>query len=508
MNQSFNTSLANGDYNWSVNCTDSLGLNGFSGEFNVSVYYVASDVAGPNVTSVVDGPDPPGFGFYVSVNASVVDDSAVSAVRVGITPPGGGEANYSMTNVSDVVADTWSFNYTATWTNGLYAYTVYANDSSGNLNGTESGSFRVAANATLTVATKKDVYYRNEIVNLTDPPGYGSSAGAADLAIPAVGSPMVFGGLSPVGLVVMFEPVEDDGVSFAFEEEHEAFSDMHPLVVGEIPPEVLEVPDVVRVEKRYLVDLFSDRPEKDGILPCEPFEGPVKFLGASDVHRLSHHLLNSSRVMGLILPSLRPLAVSSMDLTACFATSSLTSRLSSSDIPDISAIFLRSSSSSTSLNFSENALRATEDQFIQSTCSMRFFNVSGTDKVIVAIKNTTYVCYVYSKDINKFGSTKITEVYQKLLENPGLGALVSLVRRNGAAVWSCNSDGRDPCFLELRCGDKVLNYSWVNASVTVATRKDVYYQEEVVNLTGPPGYGSSVLDLDDSSILALDPRDP
>ncbi|MBN2251794.1 MAG: hypothetical protein JW724_06955 [Candidatus Altiarchaeota archaeon] len=78
-----------------------------------------------------------------------------------------------MANISDVVSDMWSFNYSGTWTNGLYAYTVYANDSSGNLNNTGSGSFRVAANATLTVATKKDVYYLNEIVNLTDPPGYG-----------------------------------------------------------------------------------------------------------------------------------------------------------------------------------------------------------------------------------------------------------------------------------------------------------------------------------------------
>ena len=79
----------------------------------------------------------------------MVNDTAVDPVRVEITPPGGGESNYSMTNISDVVADRWSFNYTGTWTRGSYSYTVYANDSSGNLNDTESGDFRVAANATL-----------------------------------------------------------------------------------------------------------------------------------------------------------------------------------------------------------------------------------------------------------------------------------------------------------------------------------------------------------------------
>jgi hypothetical protein len=160
--QYFNLFLPDGIYNWSVNCSDSEGHSGRSDDYNLSV---SSDWLNPNITDVVDGPDPLGYGYNVSINASASSSFGISTVWIGITPPGGLETNYSMTNVSDL----WQYNYTGTWKWGAYNYTIYVNDSANNINWT-NGSFSVKANVSLTVATKKDSYGPNEIVNLTDPP--------------------------------------------------------------------------------------------------------------------------------------------------------------------------------------------------------------------------------------------------------------------------------------------------------------------------------------------------
>jgi len=97
--------------------------------------YVVSDTTPPNVTSVSATPDPQGLGENVTITATVMDNAQVDIVLVGITLPGGSEINYTMSNQSTV----YTYKY-LNYMNGTYHYTIYANDISGNLNNSVTGS--------------------------------------------------------------------------------------------------------------------------------------------------------------------------------------------------------------------------------------------------------------------------------------------------------------------------------------------------------------------------------
>ena len=204
-----------------------------------------------------------------------------------------------------------------------------------------------------------------------------------------------------IGFIMMPESVKNNGVFFDLEHKDKT-SNMNSFEIFEVSSEILEMFNSSFIQSSDLVNLLLDGSEQSKVFSLEPRQGILNSSGIN-VHTESHHLLNSSKVIGLRLPDLRSLAVASMDLTTSLAIDSLTSLVSSSGISDISRIFFLSCNSSRSSSVSENACLATEDQLIQSVLDIFSFNFSGTDKVIVPILDlqNNYLYYVYTKDIFK-----------------------------------------------------------------------------------------------------------
>jgi len=63
-----------------------------------------------------------------------------------------------------------------TWLVGQYNYTIYAKDKSNNSNFSSEYSFNVSAYANISICTVNDTYGAGEYINITDPPGCGSSS--------------------------------------------------------------------------------------------------------------------------------------------------------------------------------------------------------------------------------------------------------------------------------------------------------------------------------------------
>ncbi|MBW2974882.1 DNRLRE domain-containing protein, partial [Candidatus Woesearchaeota archaeon] len=138
--QNFTQSLSNGVSNWSVNCTDSFGNTGFSGEYSLNVSYT-EDTTAPAYSNIVRNDSAVYQYETVRLNTTWQDDSRlnysifstnISGSWQNSTPHAFGSGNVS-TNASFIqkmpgTAIAWMF---------------YANDSSGNMNHTPVQEFRV-----------------------------------------------------------------------------------------------------------------------------------------------------------------------------------------------------------------------------------------------------------------------------------------------------------------------------------------------------------------------------
>ena len=128
----------------------------------------------PCITNVSDTPDPVGYGFNVTINADVTSNvSSIEIVTVNISYPNSTIVSFNMTNT---INNTYEYVFNDTWQYGQYDYVIWAKDVNGNESGSSQHCFIVYADVTITVCTIKDGYGDNEIVNLTDPPGQGSSS--------------------------------------------------------------------------------------------------------------------------------------------------------------------------------------------------------------------------------------------------------------------------------------------------------------------------------------------
>jgi len=122
----------------------------------------------PVITNVTHSPDTVGFGYNVTINATVTDNfSGVNLVKVQITPPSGSSNNYTMTHITGNI---YQYVFSNTWTAGQYNYTIWAVDNASNVNSSGGHHFHVSANATIRIATLKDSYTGNQFINITDPP--------------------------------------------------------------------------------------------------------------------------------------------------------------------------------------------------------------------------------------------------------------------------------------------------------------------------------------------------
>ncbi|PIZ50059.1 hypothetical protein COY28_05810, partial [Candidatus Woesearchaeota archaeon CG_4_10_14_0_2_um_filter_57_5] len=158
--QTFTYAPAAGQHNWTVGCYDIVGNFQNGTARNISFY---QDAGPPSVTAVSVSPVLQGYDVNVTIQATVTDDTAVDRAWVGVMQTDDAEANFSMYNVSDVWFANVSF-----WYNGTYPFTIYANDSSNNLNDTETGSFNLSAKVTIGLATDLGLYNGTQAINLSN----------------------------------------------------------------------------------------------------------------------------------------------------------------------------------------------------------------------------------------------------------------------------------------------------------------------------------------------------
>jgi hypothetical protein len=97
------------------------------------------DTYGPELTNLIDTPDPQENGGYVNITVDVTDDVGVDGVWINITYPDSSWVNMSMENG---IGDEWFYN--ASFLDlGMYSYSVWARDTSSNWNTTGLGTFTI-----------------------------------------------------------------------------------------------------------------------------------------------------------------------------------------------------------------------------------------------------------------------------------------------------------------------------------------------------------------------------
>lgn len=126
----------------------------------------------PDFISVIDDPDPVGYGNNVTIYVDFFDNqSGVEAVMVNITNPDNTTSgNFTMEQNMSSEHD-YLYVYNDTWQNGVYNYSIWVVDNANNTNCTTGFNFTVSAEANITITTTKNTYTGNEYINLTDPPG-------------------------------------------------------------------------------------------------------------------------------------------------------------------------------------------------------------------------------------------------------------------------------------------------------------------------------------------------
>ena len=159
----------NGTYEITLNVTDDEGKNDTFSEH----VFVGNDTIPPEIHSVSDSPDTVGHGFPVNITANVTDDfSGVKTVKVNITYPDDSQVNLTMNNTGGSI---YYYVFSDSWQNGQYNYTIWAVDYAENINSSAGHSFNVSAQVNVSVCTVKDIFYDNETIKITDPPGEVSS---------------------------------------------------------------------------------------------------------------------------------------------------------------------------------------------------------------------------------------------------------------------------------------------------------------------------------------------
>ncbi|MBU0980310.1 MAG: hypothetical protein KJ709_05865 [Nanoarchaeota archaeon] len=158
---------------WNVTCSD-LANNSNTSETRAFTV----DTSGPTIAGITESADPVGYGFNITISATITDANTVNASIVQITEPGGTPINFTMiTQGSNVYA----YNFSG-WKNGSHSYKIFANDSLNNWAVSSVALFDIMVNLSVKVRTLKDVYGANEIVNITDPPGGWGVKGSLDRA--------------------------------------------------------------------------------------------------------------------------------------------------------------------------------------------------------------------------------------------------------------------------------------------------------------------------------------
>jgi hypothetical protein len=109
--------------------------------------FTIQDTNGPEFEGLKDTPDPQDIGGYVNITVNITDSVGVGEVWINITYPNGSWLNISMLHDS---GDGWYYNSTFI-DQGIYSYTVWANDTSSNWNNSIPGGFEIKGDTSFPV---------------------------------------------------------------------------------------------------------------------------------------------------------------------------------------------------------------------------------------------------------------------------------------------------------------------------------------------------------------------
>jgi hypothetical protein len=115
--------------------------------------FTFQDTSFPVISNVLEVPDPQETGGYINISTDVIDDIGVSTVWVNITLPAGG---YSNTSMFKGAGNQWFYNNTYVPL-GLYQYTIWANDTTGNWNSSSGHSFTIQDTALPVISNVLDI---------------------------------------------------------------------------------------------------------------------------------------------------------------------------------------------------------------------------------------------------------------------------------------------------------------------------------------------------------------
>ena len=107
--------------------------------------------------------------------------------------------------------------------------------------------------------------------------------------------------LIPVGIIMMNKSSEDDSISFNLKSKNKG-ANMNPFIITETPLEIFEVCNRRIIQFSNLVNLSLDSPEQSRIFLLQ-LSQELFNPRCVNVHIESHHLLNSSKVIGLPIGS-------------------------------------------------------------------------------------------------------------------------------------------------------------------------------------------------------------
>ena len=125
---------SDGTYSWHVNCTDAVGNTGQS-----AVRTLTIDSTPPNVSNLLATPSLVNKTQSVNITVTITDSSRISVAYANVTWSSSSQ-RVTLQNTSTLYSGTFS---NTTWI-GIYTVRIFANDSLGNINNTETTTFSVA----------------------------------------------------------------------------------------------------------------------------------------------------------------------------------------------------------------------------------------------------------------------------------------------------------------------------------------------------------------------------
>ncbi len=118
----------------------------------------------PQISNVTAEPNSTGYGYNVTLNANVTDATGVDTVLLNVTGPNSSWETYDMALMG---GDTYSYEFSDTWTRGNYEFNIIANNTDGVSNRSGTEDFAVEVDAEAYVETEKDDYRAKKDVKIS-----------------------------------------------------------------------------------------------------------------------------------------------------------------------------------------------------------------------------------------------------------------------------------------------------------------------------------------------------